>query len=99
MSEWSVRAHEYAGREVGVLGRGEAPLGSPWRCPCDEQEEALRLKMGGDLHPARPDWWPPTKRPRASTGGLIAQPDVLVTTGACALVLAHLPSFGRNPRG
>ena len=30
------------------------------------------MKRGGDLHPARPDWWPPTKRPRASPGGLIA---------------------------
>ena len=26
----------------------------------------------GNLHPARPDWWPPTKRPCASPGGLIA---------------------------
>ena len=26
----------------------------------------------GNLHPAGPDWWPPTKRPRASPGGLIA---------------------------
>ena len=30
------------------------------------------MKSGGDLHPARPDWWPPTKRPRATPGGLIA---------------------------
>ena len=30
------------------------------------------MKRGGDLHPARPDWWPPTKRPWATPGGLIA---------------------------
>ena len=60
------------GRWVGALGRGEAPHGSPWRRPCDEQEEAPRVKRGGGLHPARPDCWPPTKRPRATPGGLIA---------------------------
>ena len=30
------------------------------------------MKRGGGLHPARPDFWPPTKRPRATPGGLIA---------------------------
>ena len=30
------------------------------------------MKRGGGLHPARPDSWPQTKRPRASPGGLIA---------------------------
>ena len=30
------------------------------------------MKRGGGLHPARPDCWPPTKRPRATLGGLIA---------------------------
>ena len=30
------------------------------------------MKMGGGLLPARPDCWPPTKRPRATPGGLIA---------------------------
>ena len=29
------------------------------------------MKRGGGLHPARPDWWTPTKRPRATPGGLI----------------------------
>ena len=29
------------------------------------------MKRGGGLHPARPDCWPPTKRPRAKPGGLI----------------------------
>ena len=29
-------------------------------------------KRGGGLHPARPHWWPPTKRPRATPGGLFA---------------------------
>ena len=36
------------------------------------QEEAPRMKRGGGLHPARPEWWPPTKRPQAGPGGLIA---------------------------
>ena len=30
------------------------------------------MKRGGGLHPARPDCWPPTQRPRATPGGLIA---------------------------
>ena len=30
------------------------------------------MKRGGGLHPARPDWLPQTKRPRATPGGLIA---------------------------
>ena len=30
------------------------------------------MKRGGGLLPARPDCWPPTKRPRAVPGGLIA---------------------------
>ena len=30
------------------------------------------MKRGDGLHPARPDCWPPTKRPRATPGGLIA---------------------------
>ena len=57
---------------MGALGHGEAPDGSRWRCCCDEQQEARRLKRAGDLLPARPDWWPQTKRPRSTPGGLIA---------------------------
>ena len=58
------------------------------------------MKRGGGLHPARPDCWPPTKRPRATPGGLITgSVNVLVSPGGCAPVLAHIPSFGRNPRG
>ena len=30
------------------------------------------MKRGGSLHPATPDCWPPTKRPWATLGGLIA---------------------------
>ena len=30
------------------------------------------MKRGGGLLPARPDCWPPSKRPRATPGGLIA---------------------------
>ena len=58
------------------------------------------MKRQGSLHPARSDWWPLTKRPRATAGGLIAaQRDMRGTPGECAPVLAHVPSFGRNPRG
>ena len=42
------------------------------------------MKRGGGLHPARPDCWPLAP---------------LVSPGGCAPVLAHVPSFGRNPRG
>ena len=30
------------------------------------------MKRGGSLHPARPDWWPPTKQPWATPGGQTA---------------------------
>ena len=30
------------------------------------------MKRGGGLHPARPNWSSPTKRPQATPGGLIA---------------------------
>ena len=30
------------------------------------------MKRGGGLHPPRPGWWPPTQRPRAAPGHLIA---------------------------
>ena len=71
--EAHLNTHEVSeGRQVGALGPGEAPHGSPWRRPCDEQEEAARVRRGGGLHPARPDCWPQTKRPRATPGGLIA---------------------------
>ena len=52
------------------------------------------MKRGGGLHPARPDCWPPTKRPRATPGGLLA---------ASVTCLSRRegvpPCFGRNPRG
>ena len=53
----------------------------------------------GGLHPARPDWWPPTKRPRATSGGLIAA-GVTCSSGREGVppVLAHVPPFGRDPR-
>ena len=44
----------------------------PGLAPVTVQEEALRLKRGGGLDPARPDWWPTTKRPQTTLGGLIA---------------------------
>ena len=58
------------------------------------------MKRGGGLDPARPDWWPPAKRPRATPGGLIA--DCLRNVSRpvpCAPVLAHVLFFGLNPRG
>ena len=48
------------------------PMVPPSIAPLTAQEEALRVKRGGGLHPARPDWRLPTKRPRATPGGLIA---------------------------
>ena len=30
------------------------------------------MKRESNLHPAKPHWWPPTKQPRATSGGLIA---------------------------
>ena len=58
------------------------------------------MKRGGGLLPARPDCWPPTKRPRATPGGLIADSvTCLSRQEGVAPVLAHVPSFGRNPRG
>ena len=30
------------------------------------------MTRGGNLHPCRPDWWPPRKRPWATLGGLTA---------------------------
>ena len=70
VSEFSCLAK--VGNKVVALGCGEAPHGSRWRCRCDEQEEAPRLRRRGGLHPARPDWWPPKKRPWTTPGGLIA---------------------------
>ena len=58
------------------------------------------MKRGGGLHPARPDCWPPTKRPLGNTGRADRRwRDVLVLPGGCAPAFAHVPSFGRNPRG
>ena len=57
------------------------------------------MKRGGGLHPARPDWWPPTKRPRATLGGLItASVMYLSRQEGVPLCLRTSPPFGRNPR-
>ena len=88
------------GRYLGALGRGEAPHGFRWRCRCDEQEEAPRLKRGGGLHPARPGGWPPNKAaPGRNCRANLRRRDVLVALKGCAPVLVHVPSFGRNLRG
>ena len=88
------------GRYVGLLGCGEASRGPRWRCRCDEQEDAPRVKRGGDLYPARPDWCPETKEPRAPQGGLIA---VSVTSFSqpegVPLCSRTSCSFAGNPRG
>ena len=57
------------------------------------------MKRRGALHLARPDWWPPTKPPRAAPGGLIA-----AGGGTCHArrVYSHAcarPCFGWSPRG
>ena len=58
------------------------------------------MKRGGDLHPARPDCWPPNRAAPGNSGRADRrQCDVLVSPGGCAPGLAHVPSFGRNPRG
>ena len=58
------------------------------------------MKRGGGLHPARPDWWSPTKQPRASPGGLIAAtPTCLSRQEGVPPCLRTSPAFGRNPRG
>ena len=50
---------KFLGRYVGSLSRGEAPHGSRCRRRYDVQEGVQRMKRGGGLHPARPDWWLP----------------------------------------
>ena len=58
------------------------------------------MKRLGGLHPARPDWWRPNKAAPGNTGRADRrQRDVLVSPRGCAPVLAHVPFFGRNPRG
>ena len=58
------------------------------------------MKMRGGLHPARADWWPPNEAAPGSTGRADRrQRDVLVMPRGCAPVLAHVPFFGRYPRG
>ena len=55
------------------------------------------MKRGGGVHPARPDWWPPRKRPRATPGGLIAASVTCLSRPEG--VPSCFSSFGRNPRG
>ena len=57
------------------------------------------MKRGGGLHPAGRDWWPPTKRPQTTSGGLIAASVRNVPRREGVPPCAHGPSFGRNPRG
>ena len=47
------------------------PMVPPGVAPVMDRKR-LRVKGGGGLHPARPDCWPPTKRPRATPEELIA---------------------------
>ena len=59
------------------------------------EEEAQRMKRGGGLHPARPYWWPPTKRPRATPGGLIAASVMNVSRREGVFPCLRMsPSFG-----
>ena len=72
----------------------------PGVAPVTVHEKAPCLKSGGSLHPARPDLWTPRKRPRATLGGLMAAlRDRRVERGGFAPVLAHVHSFGQDPRG
>ena len=47
------------------------------------------MKRGGGLLPARPDCWPPTKRPRATPGGL--QTIYALNSGVFLSTLSHIP--------
>ena len=58
------------------------------------------MKRGGSLHPARADWWAPTKRPWTTPGGLIAASVRNVSRwGVLPPGLAHIRSLWRSPRG
>ena len=58
------------------------------------------MKRGGGLHPARPDWWPPTKRPWATPGGLIAASETCLSRQeGVPPCLRTAPSCERIPRG
>ena len=57
------------------------------------------MKRGGGLLPARPDCGPQQSGPGQRRRADRRQGDLLVSPGGCAPVLAHVPSFGRNPRG
>ena len=58
------------------------------------------MKRGGGLVPARPDCLAPNKAAPGYAGRADRrQRDMLVSPGGCAPVLAHVRSFGRNPRG
>ena len=53
------------------------------------------MKRGGGLHPARPEWWPPTKRPQATPGGLITASVTYLSRQEGVLPCLHTsPSLG-----
>ena len=57
------------------------------------------MKRGGGLHPARPDWWPPKKRPRATPGGLIAASVTACHAGRVGPRACARPLLWAEPRG
>ena len=54
---------------------------------------------GGGLHPTRPDWWPPTKRPRATPGGLIAASVTACHAGRVGPRACARPLLCAEPQG
>ena len=57
------------------------------------------MKRGGGLHPANLTGDPNKAAPGNTGRANRRQRDERVTPEGCAPVLAHDPSFGRNPRG
>ena len=57
------------------------------------------MKRGGGLRPAGPDWWPPTKRPRATPGGLFAASVTCLSRREGVPPPLRTSPIGRNLRG
>ena len=66
--------------------------------PVTVQEQAVRLNKGGSLHPAGPDWLPPTKQPRTLAGRLITASVTNVSYREGLLArLRRAPALGGTP--
>ena len=70
---------------------------SPCKAPVTVHEDALLVKRIDGLHAAISDWWPPTKRRRATQVGWSPPACERPMLGGFASVLAHCTSFGVQP--